>query len=193
MRRLGITGGIGCGKTFVCSIIKETFGLPIYNCDAEAKRLINADPDIRESLKRIVGPAVYDESGALVRDVLASFLFASDRNVALVDSVVHPLVREDFRHWCSEQEAELVCLESAILYESGFDSEVDKVLLIDAPLETRISRAMQRDKATRQDILSRMERQDVTQARQRADYTILNDADTTKESIVNQIKEQILC
>ncbi len=193
MRRLGITGGIGCGKTFVCSIIKETFGLPVYNCDAEAKRLINADLGIKESLRRIVGPAVYDEDGALVRDVLASYLFTSDANVALVNSVVHPLVRKDFRHWCVQQEAELVCLESAILYESGFDSEVDHVLLIEAPTETRISRAMQRDKATRQDIISRMEKQDGSLARSRADYIIYNDADTTKESIVKQIKEKILC
>ncbi len=193
MRRLGITGGIGCGKTFVCSIIRETFCLPVYYCDAEAKRLIAANPGIRESLRRIVGTEVYDEGGALRRDVLASFLFASDANVKLVNSVVHPLVREDFRHWCSRQESGLVCLESAILYESGFDSEVDQVLLVDAPLETRISRAMQRDKATRQDVLARMQRQDVSLARRQADYTILNDADTTKESIVNQIKEKILC
>ncbi len=193
MRRLGITGGIGSGKSFVCSILEETFGLPVYYCDAEAKRLIDADPDIKESLKNLVGKEVYDESGALNKPVLASYLFDSDEHVALANAIVHPAVRKDFRLWCAGQTATLVCMESAILYESGFDTEVDEVLLIDAPLETRIARAMQRDSTTRDEVMARMQRQNASLASGKANHTIYNNVDTTKESIINQIKEKILC
>ncbi len=191
MRRLGITGGIGSGKSFVCSVLREEFRMPVYDCDAEAKRLIGAMPEIRERLTELVGNDVYKPDGTLDKTVLATYLFSSSDNASRVNAIVHPYVRNDFREWYGRQREEVVCMESAILCESGFDSEVDEVVFIDADKETRILRAMRRSGATREEVEARMARQDT---RSKAHYHIIhNDGNTTRETIVNQIKERILC
>ncbi len=192
MRRLGITGGIGSGKSFVCSVLREAFGLPVYDCDTEAKRLINAEPGIRARLTELAGASVYNPDGTLDRDALATYLFASDAHTAGVNAIVHPFVRRDFRQWCARQGAETVCMESAILYESGFDGEVDEVVFVDAPEETRLARTTQRSGGTRAEVAARMARQRTAEARSKAHHIIYNGEDTTKETIANQIKERIL-
>jgi len=173
MIRLGITGGIGSGKSYVCHLLSSHFDIPIYDCDAEAKRLNNEDPFIREHLIRLVGPEVYDEDG-LVKPVLANFLFASSDNALQVNSIIHPAVCRDFIRWCEDQEKEIVGLESAILYESGFDSKVDKVIFVDAPLEVRIRRAMRRDGLSREQIEARIAHQDSASSLKQADFVIDN-------------------
>ncbi len=193
MRRLGVTGGIGSGKSFVCSVLRDVFLLPVYDCDAEAKRLMRVAPSIKKMLKDLVGSNVYGTDGTLNKAALAEYLFSSDGNAASVNAVVHPMVRYDFRSWCERQKTEVVCMESAILCESGFDSEVDEILFIDAPSEMRIARAMQRSRFSREEIERRMSRQNVTLARSKAHHIIYNGENATKESITNQIKESILC
>ncbi len=192
-RRLGITGGIGSGKSFVCSILEEEFRLPVFRCDLEARHLINTDPLIRRQLTALVGDSVYAPDGTLDKTALAGYLFASTRNATRVNSIVHPLVRLAFRQWCLRQSSGLVCMESAILYESGFSGEVDEVLFVSSPPGVRLFRAMRRDHASQAQIEARMSRQDTSLARGNARYVIHNDAATTRESIINQIKELNLC
>ncbi len=192
-RKLGITGGIGSGKSFVCSILEEEFRLPVYRCDLEARHLIHVDPLIKQQLSVLVGNSVYTSDGALDKTVLANYLFTSAQNAARVNSIVHPRVRLAFRQWCHCQSSELICMESAILYESGFSSEVDEVLFVSSPHEVRLFRAMQRDNASRTQIEARMSHQDTSLAQNSAHYVIHNDATTTRESIINQIKELNLC
>lgn len=191
MIRLGITGGIGSGKSYVSQLLSSQFGVPVYDCDREAKRLIATDSGIREALQKLVGRDVYTEDGALDKTILAQYLFASADHAALVNAIIHPVVRMDFRSWCQQQQSEMVAMESAILYESGFDSEVDKVLLVDAPLETRIQRAMLRDGSSREQVVSRIALQDGSLAREKAEFLLQNDGrpiNDELQTIINILK-----
>ncbi len=190
-QRLGITGGIGSGKSYVSQLLSSQFGVPVYDCDREAKRLVATDPGIREALQKLVGGNVYTEDGALDKTVLAQYLFASMEHAASVNAIIHPVVRIDFRSWCQQQQADVVAMESAILYESGFDSEVDKVLLVEASLETRIQRAMRRDGSSREQVVSRVALQDSSLARKKADFILQNDGrpiNVELQTIINILK-----
>ncbi len=159
MIKLAITGGIGSGKSYVARQMSQLLGIPVYDSDANAKRLNEESPQIRQGLMDMVGSEVYDANGHLNKAILASFLFASEENARKVNALVHPVVKEDFLRWASRQTAQVVAIETALLAESGIDLVVDKIIRVDAPLETRIQRAMQRDGATREQVLARMERQ----------------------------------
>ncbi|MCF0198506.1 MAG: dephospho-CoA kinase, partial [Bacteroidaceae bacterium] len=159
MKRLGVTGGIGAGKSFVSRVLTESFGIPVYDCDARAKALMNSSEDVRQALTRLIGPQAYGAQGRLCREAVAAYLFASEAHAQRVNAIVHPAVRRDFRCWCGGQTADVVALESAILFECGFEDEVDEVLFVDAPRETRLRRAMVRDGADRAQVEARMARQ----------------------------------
>lgn len=186
MMRIGITGGIGAGKSYVSQLL-QTLGVRVYDCDAQAKRLMNESPELRQRLKALVGEGVYDEHG-LVRPVLADYLFASPEHAAKVNAIVHPVVRADFRHWTSIQDAMAVAMESAILYESGFDAEVDCVLFVDAPQELRIARAMRRDGTTRSQVERRIAMQHTDEYKSRATWVCHNDGSA---DLLCQLKEII--
>ena len=146
---LGITGGIGSGKSYISSLLQSHLNVPVYDCDTEAKRLMNEDKSIQQQLKKLVGAHVYKD-GKLQKDVLADYLFANQQNAQQVNAIVHPAVREDFDKWARRQNTDVVAIESAILFESGFDTLTDKVLFVDAPMEVRIQRVIKRDDCTRQ-------------------------------------------
>lgn len=177
MKRLGITGGIGSGKSYVSHLLNWYFDIPVYDSDTEAKRLNNENPFIREQLIHLVGPDVYDEEG-LVKPVLSKFLFANSDNAMQVNSIIHPVVREDFIQWCIRHKTNIVGLESAILFESGFHTSVDKVLFVDAPLEVRIQRAVFRDGVRREQIEARIAQQDTSSAMKHADFVIENNGES---------------
>ena len=128
MKKLGVTGGIGAGKSYVCRLLADEYGLPVYDCDREAKRLNNEDPFIRQRLVEMVGPEVYCPDGTLNRSLLAAYIFGHPHHLAAVNQLVHPRVLAHFRRWLSVQHAPLVVMESAILHSSGFDREMDYVL-----------------------------------------------------------------
>ena len=193
MKILGITGGIGSGKSFVCSVMREEFHIPVYDCDAEAKRLMNADASICQELSQLVGEQVLDSEGHINRHELASYLFASDEHADQVNAIVHPVVRHDFHQWCSAQQAQVVAMESAILYESGFDAEVDSVVFVDAPIADRLARAARRDQCSETEVRNRMARQSDSLARRCASWVIFNDKNTTRETIIKQLKRIVLC
>lgn len=156
MIKVAITGGIGSGKSHVARKMTELLGIPVYDSDANAKRLNEESPVIRQGLMEMLGADVYDAQGCLNKQKLATFLFASEENAQRVNALIHPVVKADFLRWAEEQTAPVVAIETALLAESGIDQIVDKIIRVDAPLETRISRAMQRDGVSREKVLERM-------------------------------------
>ena len=173
MKTIGITGGIGSGKSYVSDILRREFGIPVYDCDKEAKRLTATDEEIREKLICLVGPEVFNGQ-ELVRERLADYLFSDPEHASKINAIIHPAVLKDFKRWAEKQETKVVCLESAILFESGFNEYVDKVLFVDAPEEVRLQRAMLRDTATEEQIRARMKMQQPELHRQQADFVIDN-------------------
>ena len=182
---IGVTGGIGSGKSYICRII-SSLGFPVYNCDAEAKKLMNTNKHIINLLKQLIGENSYDSEGNLNKPIIAQFLFANEENAHKINSVVHPVVKEDFRSWASAQNADLIFMESAILFESGFNDVVDNVITITAPPETRIERTIRRDNTTREQVIARMNQQMQDEERVRlSDYIISNN---TNDNVEQQIK-----
>lgn len=177
MIKLGITGGIGSGKSFVSRCLKEGFSVQVYDTDREAKRLMLEHEGIRADLIALLGEEVYTAAG-LNKPLLAAYIFSSPENAQKVNAIVHPRVKEDFRNWAFRQEqagCQLVGVESAILFESGFDREVDKTLTVSAPLELRITRVMERDRGGREQVLERITAQISDEERNRlSDFSVEN-------------------
>lgn len=176
--KIGITGGIGSGKSVVSKLLRA-MSIPVYLSDDEAKRLTATDETIRKELTALLGDELY-QGNVLNKSLLAGYLFASPENAARVNAIIHPVVKQDFRRWCKENASSFIlAMESAILFESGFDSEVDAVVMVYAPKEVRIRRAMKRDGASRKQIEQRIQNQmDDEAKRAKADYTIINDDKT---------------
>lgn len=194
--RLGITGGIGSGKSYVAQMLQARWDVPVYDCDSEAKRLTAESDDIRTALTQLVGDHLWQQ-GQMQKPVLAAYLFASPEHAAQVNAIIHPAVRRDFLRWAdAHSRSPVVAIESAILCESGFHTLVDSILLVDAPLEVRLQRAMLRDGASRRQVMARMARQDSAQARQLARFTVINDGGGDQllqaclESIVTQLQAE---
>lgn len=194
--RLGITGGIGSGKSYVAQMLQACWDVPVYDCDSEAKRLTAESDDIRTALTQLVGDHLWQQ-GQMQKPVLATYLFASPEHAAQVNAIIHPAVRRDFLRWAdAHSRSPVVAIESAILCESGFHTLVDSILLVDASLEVRLQRAMLRDGASRQQVMARMARQDSAQARQLARFTVINDGGGDQllqaclESIVTQLQAE---
>lgn len=174
MIRLGITGGIGSGKTYVSRLL-EKLGVPVYDSDSRAKQLIVTDSDIRKGLVALLGEEVY-RGGNLNKELLASYLFASHEHASQVNAIIHPAVFHDFDCWCEQVRSDIVGLESAILFESGFQSRTDYVCVVSAPLELRIQRAMMRDGHNRASVEARVRSQMEDEEREaKADYIVVND------------------
>lgn len=186
---LAITGGIGAGKSYVSSLLTKHFGIPVYNCDTEAKRINMESVRIRQQLTHLVGPDVYQADGTLCRPILAKFLFANPDNANRVNAITHPAVAEDFRQWTEQQHSPLIGMECAILFESGFDSLADSILCVSAPYELCLQRAMLRDKVDRQAIERRMALQMSREERERrSDHIILNDG---SDDVLDQLRKII--
>lgn len=177
--KLGITGGIASGKS-VASHFFRTCGVPVYDCDSRARILMESDPKLQADLQELLGPAFFDGQGALDRPRLAAALFGDQELLEQVNGLVHPRVKDDFVCWAARHNtAPVVAMESAILFESGFGSAVDKVLLVTSPREVRIARAMQRDGATRGEVEQRMARQmDDAEKMNRSHFVVINDGFT---------------
>ena len=169
-----ITGCIGSGKSVISQLLR-VMGYPVYDTDSEAKRLMESSDVIRAGLIARYGEAVY-AGGRLNKPMLAARIFGNPAELAAVNALVHPEVKRALREWALRQSARRCFFESAILFESGFESEADTVWSVSAPQEVRLGRAMLRDGATREQVLARMEAQ-LSQAEKdaRADVVLLND------------------
>lgn len=180
--KIGITGGIGSGKSYVCRELNRR-GIEVYDCDRAAKRLMQTSEEIRRKLTELIGPDTYQkvdvtETAGVIpspafrlnKASVASFLLASEENAHAVDDIVHPAVFQDF------EESGMEWMESAIIYESGIYRLVDRVIVVTAPLEVRLQRIMERDGITREKALEWVNKQwPQDEVCSRADYEIIND------------------
>ncbi|MBR4311834.1 MAG: dephospho-CoA kinase [Bacteroidaceae bacterium] len=183
---IGVTGGIGSGKSVVSRLLR-LMDVPVYDCDSEAKRLMCENASIRKALIRTVGDRVYDAMGRLDRACLASYMFGNAERVALINSIVHPVVRADFRAWAQHADRAVVAVESAILFEAGMEADVDAVWLVHAPEDMRLQRAIKRDASNEKAVRSRMQSQlDEQEYMRRADVVLQNDGN---HSLISQVRE----
>lgn len=187
--KIGITGGIGSGKSVVSRLL-GIMGIPVYISDIEAKRITQTDPVIRWGLCDLVGQDVFLQGGELNRSLLASYMFGHQDHVRKVNEIIHPQVKEDFRQWAARLKSELlVGMESAILVEAGFKDEVDFLVMVYAPLEVRVERAVKRDCSSRELVMKRIEAQMSDEVkRSHADFVIVNDDETP---LIPQVLELI--
>lgn len=171
--KTGITGGIGSGKSYICKLLAQR-GIEVYDCDAAAKRLIRTSPRLRQQLKALIG--------SLDKAAISRFLLASEENQQAVNAIVHPAVFQDF------EESGMQWMESAILFESGADKLVDRVVVVTAPEEVRIQRVMQRDGITREKALQWIARQwPQEQVKACADFEIINDGQADLNSQIERL------
>ena len=191
MISIAITGGIGSGKSYISRMLAE-YGIPIYNTDDEAKRLMVSDEGIRHDLVALLGEEVYVE-GALNKSLLASYLFADAENAARINGIVHPRVKMDFCRWLKRHaEKEIVGMECAILFEAGFEDAVDSVIMVYAPETLRIERAMKRDGVSEAHIRARMAAQmDDEMKRQKADWVVMNDGSISLDEQLDALMEHL--
>lgn len=193
MVKIGITGGIGSGKSYVSRLLTEHYGIPVYNTDSEAKRLMLSNEGIRRRLTALLGKEVYKSDGTLNKPLLANYLFADSCHAGQINAIVHPQVKADFLKWADLQTGcEIVALESAILFESGFDNIVDKVVMVYAPVELRIRRVMLRDSTTEEKIRQRIVAQMDDKAKQdRSDFIIFNDGSRPLNLQLDDLQETL--
>lgn len=194
MIRVGLTGGIGSGKSYVAALMNRVLGTPVYDTDWHAKQLTAADPAICSALTQLVGPELY-KGGVFDRQMLAAFIFGHPKNMERVNAIIHPAVRKDFQLWAqSQKNCDICVLESAILFESGFNTEVDFTVAVQAPLELRIERCLERDKSDRESVLKRISSQmDQDEKCRLADFVIVNDGagqlEPQLEALIDKCKE----
>lgn len=178
MIKMGLTGGIGSGKSVVASVF-EALGVPVYHADAEAKKILNSEPVITQ-ITEIFGKQLVSVDGTINRKDLAALVFNDKLKLEQLNSIVHPEVRKHFLKWCGEKiEYPYIIQEAAILFESGFNKHFDKVIMVKASYETCIERVMLRDHSTREEVIRRMENQwPAEKIESLADMVILNDEST---------------
>jgi dephospho-CoA kinase len=188
---IGLTGGIGSGKSLVAKVL-EAMGYPIYYSDERSRELVDKDQDIKKELTELLGDEVYSD-GQLNRSFLAEKLFSNDEVRLKVNSIIHPRVRAGFALWVSEQRSHVVFNEAAILFETGAYKSFDAMVLVTAPESTKIARVMQRDKCTEASVRERMATQwpDETKI-PLADFQLINDDRTPLLKQIEELAEQLL-
>ncbi len=180
---IGITGGIGSGKSLVASILR-VYGFPVYDSDTRAKSLYDEDATLRADMLRLFGEQIYAD-GRLDRKRLAATVFADAGKLAQLDALAHPAVFRDFARWREAQSEQVLFVESAILLQTDFRTLVDRVVVVDAPADVRVARAVQRDGATESAIERRMSAQlSSDEMRAQADFVIENDG---QQSLLAQV------
>ena len=157
MHKVGITGGIGSGKSTVAHIF-ETLGIPVYYADAAAKKLMNEDAGLKQQVQQLIGEAAYT-GGQLNRAFVSEQVFNNPEKLALLNSIVHPATIADAEKWMQQQSAPYAIKEAALIFESGAQENLDKVIGVFAPKTIRIKRVMHRDGITRDEVMLRMNKQ----------------------------------
>ena len=155
---VGITGGIGSGKTTVAKMFNKHFGIPLYLADAEAKTLMQTSKPIKEELTALFGEAAY-KNGVLNRAYLAEQIFSDKSKLEKMNAIIHPRVAQHFLDWANQQHAPYVLKEAAILFESGSYKQCDYIITVTAPLKVRIARLLERDETTEEKIMAIIENQ----------------------------------
>tara|TARA_B100000965_G_C19537796_1_gene734187 strand:- start:844 stop:1449 length:606 start_codon:yes stop_codon:yes gene_type:complete len=189
MLKIGVTGGMGSGKSTVCNLFRN-LGVPIFSSDLKARGLLNTNTDIKKKMKSHFGKDIYLSNGEIDRPRLASIIFSDPNEMEFVTHVVHPEVKLLFKKWHKEYEyTPYVIKEAAILFESGAYHDIDKVITVFAPKEQRINRVIKRDQSRREDILKRMRAQFSDEERNSlADFIIMNE-DGNEDQLLPQVME----
>lgn len=173
VKTLGVTGGIGSGKTTVCRVF-SVLGVPVFSADAEAREVMDIDTGIILRINTIAGKNLY-ENGSLDRNELARLIFNNERLLEKVNALVHPVVLSRFREWEKKHDVPYVIMEAAILFESGASKIVDRILTVVAPIEERVNRVIHRSNLSREQVMDRMRNQmDDNQRIEGSDYVINN-------------------
>mgnify|MGYP001063201993 FL=1 len=174
MKKIGLTGGIGVGKTYVSKIFQQ-MGIPIFNADEQAKKCMVEDANLKEAVQLAFGENMYLK-GVLQKDALAKIVFNNTKTLAKLNALVHPIVKQKFEDWCSLQSTSMVIKEAAILFESDAHLGLDSVVCVSAPENLRIKRVQKRDGSSVEQIQSRMSKQmPQTEKEELADFLIVND------------------
>ncbi|MBR5573777.1 MAG: dephospho-CoA kinase [Paludibacteraceae bacterium] len=185
---IGITGGIGSGKSTIAKQLRE-MGYAVYDTDSEAKRLIVEDAGVREEIEQLFGKEVYKD-GVYQTALVAQRVFADRSLLARLNAIVHPAVKADILRWAENINHPTLCfVECAILYQAGFDTLCDKVVVVTAPEEVRLQRAVARDHSTIEKVRARMRAQEVEKDIERADLIVNNDGKTEITAICLQIRD----
>lgn len=185
MLRVGLTGGIGSGKTTVARVF-QVLGVPVYDADKASKKLMNEDAQMKMDLISAFGEETYKE-GVLDRKYLAETVFNDPEKLVLLNSIVHPATLHHASEWMKKQEAPYIIKEAALIFESGSNKDLDYVIGVYSPLELRISRTMARDSISREQVFSRIQNQMNEESKMAlCDFIIQNDPD---HSIVEQVLE----
>lgn len=184
MLKIGLTGGIGSGKSTIAQII-EILGYPVYISDSRASTLINQEEKIKTSLTELFGENIYHPDGQLDKKRLATIIFNNKEAIKQVNGIVHPIVTRDFTTWCSAQQSPLIFFESAILFEAKLEYLFDYIILISTEIETRIQRVMSRDLISREKVIERINNQMSDEIKQsKSNFVIYNNDDS---KVVKQI------
>ncbi|WP_217605185.1 dephospho-CoA kinase [Chitinophaga sp. GbtcB8] len=192
MLKIGITGGIGSGKSTVAKIF-ELLGIPVYYADTAAKDIMNRDPELKAQVQQHFGADVYDSNGQLDRKRLGNIVFNDQEKLQLLNSLVHPATIRDSEQWSLRQKSPYVLKEAALLFESESFHYLDKIIGVSAPQPLRILRVMQRDKVSRNEVFARMHKQmDETIKMRLCDYVIYNDEQQMVIPQVLKLHEELL-
>lgn len=174
MKKIGITGGIGSGKTYVSKVFK-CLGIPVFNADMEAKKLISNSDKLIKSIKNEFGNDIFNDY-KLNKKKLASIVFSNSNKLSKLNSLVHPIVKEEFLNWQLKKKSPYVIKEAAILFESNSNIDLDYIICVTAPIDIRINRVKKRDGLSYQEIKNRIENQISQEEKVNlSDYIIVND------------------
>ena len=192
MKKIGITGNIGSGKSYVCKMF-ENLSIPVFYSDDETKKLYLI-PSVKELIINRFGQEVYFEDGTLNRKLLSYHLFKNEEAMRFIESVLYPALNKHFDEWCEQQKTPYVLYESAILFEKNYEKFFDKIIFVSASEDIRLQRVMKRDDCTEENVRSRMRLQMSEETKiSRADFVIYNDGVKAVEPQVEAINKLLCC
>lgn len=187
---IGITGGIGAGKSTVSNILRS-MGYPVYDSDIQARKLQNENVELKKNIQKIFGEDIYNESG-LDRPALSKIVFKNPELLAQLNNIVHPVVLSDFKAWVkSNSQAKAVFIESAILFESGFNKLTNKIILVTASEEIRIARVVKRDGISHEQVRERIQRQTSDEVKKKCSDAVIY-TDNGRDTLAERIESALL-
>ena len=191
MMKIGLTGGIGSGKTTIATYFLE-LGIAVYFADAEAKKLMNTSKELQKKIKKAFGEASFKE-GVLNRVYLAAIVFKNPEKLEILNGIVHPAVAAHFSNWVAAQKTKYIIQENAILFENNTAANFDFIITVTAPIEVRVDRVMKRDRTTKKEVLLRMANQwDDSKKIEQSDFVIQNVKLKDTKAQVQKIHKEIL-
>lgn len=191
MLRIGLTGGIGSGKTTAARIF-EVLGVPVYYADIAAKRLMNENEELKNSIKNEFGEHLY-KNGNLDRELLAEIVFNDNKKLELLNSIVHPATINDADNWIKKQTSSYIVKEAALLFESGSNKNLDKIIGVSAPFELRVQRTIKRNKISYEQVIARINKQmDEEKKLTLCDFILVNDEQQLLLPQVVELHEQFM-